>query len=178
MNPTSLGRSVRLVFLMAGFAWPAPAPAQPAAQPTLVATYGDWGVYQANSGGRKVCFALSNPVSATTEPPNRPRDPAYLFISTRPAEGARNEPSVIMGYPHRADTDATAEIGPDKYAMQTQNDNAWLKNPAEEPRMIEAMRKGSELVVKGVSSRGTRTTDRYSLKGLGQALDRVGQECK
>jgi invasion protein IalB len=62
--------------------------------------------------------------------------------------------------------------------MQTQNDNAWLKNPAEEPRMIETMRKGSEVVVKGVSSRGTKTTDRYSLKGLGQALDRVGQECK
>jgi invasion protein IalB len=62
--------------------------------------------------------------------------------------------------------------------MYTQNDGAWVKNPAEETRMIEAMRKGADLVVKGVSSRGTQTTDRYSLKGVSQALDRVDQECK
>jgi hypothetical protein len=176
MIPTRLSRSVRLVFLMAGFAWPSLTTAQEG--PKLLGTYGDWGAYLADSGGRKVCFALSKPLSATTDPPNRPRGDPYLFVSTRPAEGARNEPSVIMGYPLRPDSEATAEIGPDKYVMQTQNDNAWLKNPAEEPRMIETMRKGSDIVVKGVSSRGTKTTDRYSLKGLGQALDRVGQECK
>ncbi|MGH7246968.1 MAG: invasion associated locus B family protein, partial [Pseudomonadota bacterium] len=30
----------------------------------------------------------------------------------------------------------------------------------------------------GVSSRGTQTTDTYSLQGLSQALDRVAEECK
>jgi hypothetical protein len=39
------------------------------------------------------------------------------------------------------------------------------------------MRKGADLVVKGMSAHGTQTTDTYSLKGLAQALDRVGQEC-
>jgi invasion protein IalB len=178
MTPTSLSRSIWLVSLMAGFAWPTLAPAQQAAQPQLLATYGDWGAYLGNSGGRKVCYALSKPVSAETNPPNRPRDASYLFVSTRPAENVRNEVSVIMGYPVRPNTDATLEIGSDKYAMYTQNDGAWVKNPAEETRMIDAMRKGADVVVKGVSARGTQTTDRYSLKGLSQALDRVGQECK
>jgi hypothetical protein len=40
------------------------------------------------------------------------------------------------------------------------------------------MRAGDSAVVKGMSSRGTESTDTYSLKGLTEALDRVAQECK
>jgi hypothetical protein len=148
------------------------------AQPTLLGTYGDWGAYQGGSGARKVCFALSKPSSSQTNPPNRPRDPPYLFISTRPSENVRNEVSIIIGYGFKPNSEASVEIGANKFAMYTQNDGAWIKNAAEESRMIDTMRKSAELVVKGTSARGTQTTDRYSLKGLGQALDRVGQECK
>ena len=52
--------------------------------------------------------------------------------------------------------------------MYTQNDGAWIKNVAEEARMIDAMRKGADLTVKGTSGRGTQSTDQYSLKGLPQ----------
>jgi invasion protein IalB len=62
--------------------------------------------------------------------------------------------------------------------MNTQSDGAWIKNVAEEARLIEIMRKGSDLTVTGTSSKGTQSVDRYSLKGLGQALDRASQECK
>jgi invasion protein IalB len=155
-----------------------PAQAQGAAQPGLLQQYGDWGVYVGANGSAKVCFAMSQPTSAVTDPPNRPRDPIYLYITTRPAENVRNEVSIIVGYPLKPNSDATAEIGSTKFIMQTQADNAWLKNPAEEAAMVDAMRRGSDLVVKGVSGRGTQTTDRYSLKGISQALDRVGQECR
>jgi hypothetical protein len=148
------------------------------AQPTLLATYGDWGAYLGGSGSRKVCFALSKPTSAQTNPPNRPRDPSYLFISTRPAENVRNEISIIIGYGFKANSEATVEIGTNKFAMYTQNDGAWIKNAAEEARMVDVMRKSGELVVKGTSTRGTVSTDRYSLKGLAQALDRTAQECR
>jgi hypothetical protein len=62
--------------------------------------------------------------------------------------------------------------------MYTQKDGAWIKNVAEEARMIEAMRKGADLTVKGVSGRGAASTDTYSLKGIAQALDRAEQECR
>jgi len=62
--------------------------------------------------------------------------------------------------------------------MFTQNDGAWIKNPADEARLVDALRKGSDAVVKGTSSRGTSSTDTYPLRGLAQALDRVGQECQ
>ena len=169
--------SMALVYLAAsmGLARAATAPAE---QPTLLGQYGDWSTYTAMPGGKKVCFALAKPKSSQTNPPGRPRDPAYLFISTRPSENVRNEVSVIIGYPFKPSSDATAEIGPAKFAMYTQNDGAWIKNVAEEARLIDAMRKGSDVTIKGVSGRGTQTTDQFSLKGLSQALDRAEQECK
>jgi Invasion associated locus B (IalB) protein len=166
---------------------PAAAPAAPAttasapsgdAQPTLLGQYGDWGAYWATPNGRKVCFSIAKPKTAQTNPAGRKRDQAYVFISTRPAENVRNEVSVIIGYPFKEKTDATAEIGADKFAMYTLNDGAWIKNVAEEARMVDAMRKGSDLSVKGVSRLGTESTDTYSLKGLSQAVDRIAQECK
>lgn len=147
-------------------------------QPNLLGSYGDWGAYAATPGGKKVCFALSKPKSSQTNPPGRKRDPAFLFVSTRPAENVRNEVSVIIGYPFKESSDAIAEIGPAKFAMYTQKDGAWIKNMAEEARMLDAMRKGSDLTVKGTSARGTSSTDQFSLKGLPQALDRTAQECK
>ena len=148
------------------------------AQPTLLGQYGDWGAYTAAPEGKKVCFTLAKPKSSVTNPAGRKRDPAYVFISIRPSENVRNEISVVIGYPFRPSADATAEVGTTKFAMYTQNDGAWIKNVAEEARLIDAMRKGADLTIKGTSTRGTQSTDTYSLKGLAQAMDRVAQECK
>ena len=41
--------------------------------------------------------------------------------------------------------------------------------------MVDAMRKGADLTVKGTSGRGTQSTDQYSLMGLTQALDKIEQ---
>ena len=140
--------------------------------------FGDWGAYKASPGGKTVCFAFSKPTSAETEPKGRGRDASYAFVSTRPAEKVKNEVSVIVGYPQKAGHDATAVVGPSTYAMYTQNDGAWVKNAAEEPQMIEIMRRGSDLVVKSESAKGTKTIDTYSLKGIAQALDKVAEECR
>lgn len=152
--------------------------ASPTAGATLLGQYGDWGAYTASPGGKKVCFALAKPASSATNPPNRPRDPAWLFVSTRPSEKVKEEVSVIIGYPLKANADASIEVGGATFAMYTQNDGAWIKNAAEEARLVEALRKGADVTVKGESTRGTRTTDTFSLKGVSQALDRTAQECR
>ena len=40
------------------------------------------------------------------------------------------------------------------------------------------MRAQGELTVKGMSRRGTLTTDTYSLKGISAALDKLAEGCK
>jgi len=158
------------------------APAAPSvpgvAQPTLLGQYGDWGAYTASPAGKKVCFALAKPANSSTSPPNRPRDPAWMFVSTRPAEKVKDEVSVIFGYGLKPNSDANIEVAGGSYAMYTQADGAWVKNAAEEPKLVETMRKGQDLTVKGTSAKGTVSTDVYSLKGLSLALDKVGQECR
>jgi invasion protein IalB len=101
-----------------------------------------------------------------------------MFISTRPADKVTNEVSIIIGYPFKPGTEATADVGSTNYALYTQQDGAWIKNATEEARLVEAMRGGQTAVVKGTSAKGTQSTDTFSLKGLAQALDRTGQECK
>ena len=148
------------------------------AEPTLIGQFGTWGAYSATPNGKKVCFALAKPSSSKTNPPNRPRDPAYAFVSTRPAEKVNNEVSVMIGYALKPGSESSVEVGGAAFAMYTQGDGLWIKNAAEEERMVEAMRKSADLTVKGISAKGTETTDTFSLKGLAQALDRIAQDCR
>jgi Invasion associated locus B (IalB) protein len=164
-----------------------PAPAKPeaaaaasavGAEPTLIGQFGTWGAYTATPNGKKVCFALAKPSSSKTNPPNRPRDPAYAFVSTRPAEKVVNEVSIMVGYALKPGSESTIEVGGASYAMYTQGDGLWIKNAAEEGRMVDAMRKAPDATVKGVSAKGTETTDVFSLKGLAQALDKLALDCR
>jgi len=169
---------------MGAAAKPPPAAAKPEAaiaggtEPTLIGQYGTWGAYTAAPNGKKVCFALAKPSSSKTNPPNRPRDPAYAFVSTRPSERVVNEVSIMIGYTLKPGSESTLEVGGASYAMYTQGDGLWIKNAAEEERMVDAMRKAADATVKGVSAKGTETTDVFSLKGLSQALDRLAQDCR
>ena len=155
-----------------------PAAASGGAQPKLLGQYGIWGAYTAAPAGKKVCFALAKPSASETNPPNRPRNPVYMFISTRPAEKVSNEVSLVIGYPFKPGTEASAQIGGTSFALYTQQDGAWIKNAAEEAKMVDAMRGGDNAVIKGVSAKGTQSSDTFSLKGISQALDRATQECK
>jgi hypothetical protein len=156
----------------------APAAATGGAQPKLLGQYGEWGAYTASPAGKKVCFAIAKPTSSETNPPNRPRNPVYTFISTRPADKVADEVSIIIGYPFKPGSEASADIGSNSFALYTQQDGAWIKNAPDEANMVAAMRGGDTMVVKGGSAKGTQTTDTFTLKGVSQALDRVAQECK
>jgi hypothetical protein len=157
---------------------PAVPPAMGGVQPKLLGQYADWGAYTASPGGKKVCFAIAKPSSSETVPPNRPRNPIYMFISTRPAEKVSNEISIVIGYPFKPGAEATATVGSNSFPLYTQQDGAWIKNAADEANMINAMRSGQTAVIKGVSAKGTQSSDTFTLKGLAQALDRTAQECK
>ena len=131
---------------------------------SLLASMGDWGVYTAQSGRSKICYALSQPKDRL--PKNLNRDPAYLFVSFRPAENVKNELALVLGFAAKDNGPASATIGTASYVLITKDANAWLKNPAEEGQAIAAMGKASSVVVKTLSVRGNSLTDRYSLSGF------------
>jgi invasion protein IalB len=147
-------------------------------KPTLLGQYGDWGVYTASPGGKKICFTIAKPASSETTPAGKTRNPSYMFISSRPGEKVTDEVSIIIGYPFKPNSEATVAVGNASFALYTQQDGAWIKNAAEEAHLIEAMRSGENAVIKGTSAKGTHSTDTFSLKGLAEALDRSGKDCK
>jgi len=147
-------------------------------KPPLLGQYGDWGVYTASPGGKKICFTIAKPASSETTPAGKTRNPSYMFISSRPGEKVTDEVSIIIGYPFKPNSEATVAVGNASFALYTQQDGAWIKNAAEEAHLIEAMRSGENAVIKGTSAKGTHSTDTFSLKGLAEALDRSGKDCK
>jgi hypothetical protein len=147
----------------------------PAAGANLIATLGDWAVYTAQSGRSKICYALAQPQQRL--PAGLNRDPAYLFVSMRPAENVRNEVALVMGFTTRDTAPAEAVIGTTTFALLTKGGSAWLKNPAEEAQAIASMVRGQSLTVRVQSARGNALTDLYSLNGFAQAVDRARREC-
>ena len=166
------------------------------ATPVQVAVFGDWGVYVGGAGKAKICYLLNQPKVAA----DSKRDKVYAFISDRPGEGVRNEVSFIMGgeiagAPAPADKSGAkakpesvkkpaaeiptpvALVGDQSFDMLPKGADLWIKNPANEPQLIDAMRKGAAIVVKATLKKGGAVADSYSLKGFDEAIGRLTKEC-
>ncbi|MFO7482758.1 invasion associated locus B family protein, partial [Oceanibaculum nanhaiense] len=72
----------------------------------------------------------------------------------------------------------SVNIGGTTYKLFTVDDHAWAATAQEDKQLVEAMKKGSTMVIKGASSRGTETTDTYSLSGFTKAYEEIGKACK
>jgi hypothetical protein len=164
-------------------------------KPALVASYGDWSVFQSQAGKSHICYTLAQPKERA--PADLKRDPAYAFISERPSERVRNEVSFIMGFevgaaPPPADSkdkkkaekksktdpiSPTAVIGDAEFELLPKGNNVWVKNAAQESQLIDEMRKGAKLTIKAASKKGNVMIDSYSLSGFSQAIDRALKDC-
>jgi len=141
-----------------------------------IATFQDWSVYAYSGPSGRVCYAATQP--RTMAPVGVNRDPVFFMVANWPNRAARNEVSVIMGYPLEANSSVTVTVGTtENFTLFTQNDAAWIREVDIESQLIVAMRRGIDMVVRGRSARGTDTTDTYSLRGISAALDRAAQEC-
>jgi len=148
--------------------------------PTLMGSFKTWYVYSMGADTGRLCYALAQPASST--PKGAKRDPIYIIISTWPGRGVHNEPSIVPGYPYKDGSSVEIAVGADKFTLFTQNvgtaGGAWIQSPADEARLIEAMKHGVSMSVSGTSRRGTLTRDEYSLAGISAALDAIAATCK
>lgn len=142
---------------------------------TLVETFADWGAYTAKSGPGRICYALSEPKARSVA--NLRETKAYLFVSFRPAEKVQNEIASVLNFKTKADGAATLAVGSASFGLVTVGENAWIASAAEEGTAIGAMSKGGTATVQTVSAKGTKNSDRYSLNGFAQALERARRDC-
>jgi hypothetical protein len=150
------------------------------AKPDLVGSFMDWHVYSAGAGANHMCYALSEPKQ--TVPGGLRRDKPFFLISSWPGRRVANEPSVVPGFQYRAGTKVELQIGGDKFQFFTKNDGgtggAWMEVPEDEKKLIDTMKRGSNMTITGTSARGTLVKDSFSLSGISTALAKVADACK
>jgi invasion protein IalB len=147
------------------------------AEVDTLGTFSDWTAHSYNGKDGLVCFVMSSPKK--TLPENVKRDPSYVLITHRPKLNVRSEVSAMVGYTLKKESVAVMEVdGAESYELFTAGDGAWAESAAKDRQIVAALKKGREMVLKGVSWRGTKTTDTYSLSGITAAMDKIDEACK
>ncbi len=149
----------------------APASAQ---NPKPIGSYGDWQALTFEEGGKSGCYVIAEP--ARKEGQYTSRGQVYALVTHRPADKKLNVFTIIAGYDYKEGSEATLEIGDEKFILFTQAGMAWADDE-DDPKIVAALKKGRGMVVHGTSSRGTETIDTYSLAGFTKAYSAIGEAC-
>jgi invasion protein IalB len=169
MLRTALFGSVVVLAVGVGVAPPA------AAQQRTLGTFGDWTAVVDGAGLKKICYIGSAPKKS--EGNYNKRDDTHVMVTHRPADKVKGELSVTAGYAYRNGKDAEAQIDGKTFKLFTREGNAWAYDPASDRSLVGAMKAGRQMVVRGTSTRGTLTTDTYSLAGFSAALAAIDKAC-
>ena len=137
--------------------------------------FGDWGAFAFMDDGGKVCFIASSPKQAKGD--YTQRGEIFVRVTHWPEQGRRDEVSVVAGYDYKEDSWVEVSIENGTFNLFTADDTAWAAEKETDRDLVEAMIRGSRMVVKGTSSRGTLTTDTYSLAGFTSAYETINQAC-
>lgn len=140
-----------------------------------IGVFNRWTAYTFTEGNGTVCFAAAQPTK--TLPAGVRRGEIYTMVTHRPAEKSRGVVSFVIGYTFKKDSAVTVTIGKQKFTLMTDGDTAWTRDAKDDVALVKALRDGSTMTVAGVSSRGTKTTDTYSLAGSTAAFKAIDGAC-
>jgi invasion protein IalB len=144
---------------------------------TVLSTHGKWTAFTYTENKQPVCYIAAKPDKS--EGNYTARDEVMLLVTHRPAEKAFDVVSMVAGYQYRQDTDAVMTVGSQKYELFTVgSDRAWARDSKIDRAIAQSMIKGNTAVVRGTSSRGTLTTDTFSLSGFTAAYQAINAACK
>ena len=121
------------------------------------------------------CYIGSIPTDTEIEE-GKKRDITYILVYRI----NKNPDAIIQieaGYPY--DQNKTIEVTIDKaiYEFSSEEatpETAWTNKDKE---VIYAMKKGIDLTITGISSRGTKTIDTYTLNGFTAAYNKLINDC-
>lgn len=150
-------------------------PTAQAQQPNFIGENGDWKAYTFKKGGELVCYMASTPEKSSGDYTSRGR--IYALITNDPSEKVEGQVSIVTGYTYKPNSTVSVAIGGKRFELFTESDKAWSRGPEDDNDIIDAMIAGSDMVVEGISSRGTVTTDTYSLIGFTATKRVIDQTC-
>ncbi len=167
---------LRPLSLFTVLSWVALTAGAQAQETNLLSSQGVWEAYQETEGGKKVCYIGSLPKKATGK--YKKRGDTYVLITHRPAEKSANVVSVKAGYTYQENSEVEVLIGTETFKLFTDAGHAFAYDQKTDGLLVKAMIRGAKMVIKGISSRGTKTTVSYSLRGFTAAYKAINKACK
>ncbi len=138
--------------------------------------YNDWSAYAEGEGKNLACLAVSKPKNA--EGDYKRRGEIFAVVTHLPGQNKWNEFSIIAGYNYKADSNPEVTIGDAKFQLFTSGSRAWSFSPPDDEKIIKVLKSSMKMKVIGTSTRGTITTDTYSLVGFSKAYQKINEACQ
>lgn len=140
--------------------------------------YNDWGAYSWNLEEGKVCSILSYPKKE--EGKYSVRGEVLSQVTMKEDYPESGIVSFKAGYPIKPGSKIEIIVDGKTIAQFDlfRDQMAWASDVKFDAILIKAMKKGTTMVVNGVSSKGTKTKDTYSLRGFTASHKAISKTCK
>lgn len=166
---SSAGRALGLVILAAAIAGAA------AAEPKALGRFKDWAVFTEEVGGDLVCYAATE--ASSKAPSSVKHGEVWYYVTSWKSGQGKNQPSFRVTYDLKAGQAPKTAIGRSSWPMFVAGREAFADD-ADDPRIVDALKKGSRLTVTAQSARGTNVTYRFSLSGSADAISKAEEACR
>jgi hypothetical protein len=141
----------------------------------VLGNFDDWDAAVSTEGKTKVCYVSSRPEKSAGD--YKKRGKPSVLVAHWPGKKQWNVVTVNAGYKYKAKSEVVLKIGNKDFRLFTDGESAWAYK-GDDAKIARAMKAGASMQVIGISSRGTRTRDVYSLKGITKAIAAIDKECR
>ena len=138
--------------------------------------HGKWTAYSFRDEGKKVCYMASAPVKQ--EGKYKQRGQPYALVTNRPSTKSKGEVNFVAGYSFKKNAPLKVIVNKQTFELFTTDDRAWSPDANSDKKLVKAMIRGNKMVVQGLSSRDTKTTDSYSLTGFTATKKLIDRACE
>ncbi len=144
------------------------------AAPQAVAQFRDWKVFVQSHQGETLCFAATE--ATDKAPASADHGNVWFYVTQSKSGRVRNQPSLRVGYTLREDLPSKARVGRSAWTLYNVGNEAFAEDD-DDPRLVRAIERGTELRVEGVSARDTAVAYHFSLSGSADAIDKAREAC-
>ena len=139
--------------------------------------FNDWSVLRQETDAGRLCYITSEPMEKKGDYNKSNRGETRVFVTHGPGKAERDVVSIVAGYVFKKQSEVELSVDGNKQSFFTLEDRAWSFGQDEDKKIIRNMKRGNKLTVTGVSSRGNKTIDVYSLSGFTKAKQMLDKIC-
>ena len=140
--------------------------------------FNDWSVLRQETEAGRLCYITSEPIEKKGDYDKANRGETRLFVTHGPGKAERDVVSIVAGYVYKKQSEVELSVDGNNQSFFTLEDRAWSFGQDEDKKIIRNMKRGNKLMVTGVSSRGNKTIDVYSLSGFTKTKSVIDKTCK